>query len=94
MYKLVKYIHKHEFFPVIGNGKNLMSPVQGQDLVNVYYDMFQNRNTIFGNQYNLSGKREIPYVSTIEETTLVFERKVFIPLFTYLVLTLITIMNS
>ena len=77
MYKLVQYIYKHKFFPVFGNGNNLMSPIHAQDLGNAYYDVLQNRNTTFGNQYNLSGKDEITYISILEETASALGKKVF-----------------
>ena len=77
MHKLVRYIHKHKFIPVFGNGKNLMSPVHAQDLGNAYYDVLQNRDTTFGNQYNLSGKYEISYISILEETASALGKKVF-----------------
>ena len=77
MYKLIKYIHKNMFFPVFGNGNNLMSPVHAQDLGNAYYDVLQNRNTAFGNQYNLSGKLDITYISLLEETAAALRKKVF-----------------
>jgi len=76
MYKLVKYIYKHKFFPVFGNGKNLMSPIHAQDLGNAYYDVLQNRNTTFGNQYNLSGKHEITYISILQETASALKKNV------------------
>ena len=77
MHKLVRYIHKHKFIPVFGNGKNLMSPVHAQDLGNAYYDVLQNRDTTFGNQYNLSGKYDITYISILEETASALSKKVF-----------------
>ena len=77
MYKLIKYIHNNMFFPVFGSGNNLMSPVHAQDLGNAYYDVLQNRNTTFGNQYNLSGKFDISYISLLEETASALRKKVF-----------------
>ena len=77
MYKLIKYIHKSMFFPVFGNGNNLMSPVHAQDLGDAYYDVFQNRNTTFGKQYNLSGKLDITYISILKETASALKKKVF-----------------
>ena len=76
MFKLVKYIHSHKFFPVFGNGKNLMSPILAQDLGNAYYDVLHNRNTTFGNQYNLSGKHNITYISILKETASALKRNV------------------
>jgi nucleoside-diphosphate-sugar epimerase len=77
MYKLVQYIHKNKFFPVFGNGKNLMNPIHVKDLGDAYYDVLQNQNTTFGNQYNLSGKHELKYISLLEETAFALGKKVF-----------------
>jgi uncharacterized protein YbjT (DUF2867 family) len=77
MYKLVQYIHKNKFFPVFGNGKNLMNPIHVKDLGDAYYDVLQNQNTTFGNQYNLSGKHELKYISLLKETASALGKKVF-----------------
>ena len=77
MYKLIKYIHKNMFFPVFGNGNNLMSPVNAKDLGNAYYDVLQNKNATFGNQYNLSGKSNMTYISILEEVASALKKKVF-----------------
>jgi len=77
MYKLIQYIHEHKFFPVFGNGKNLMSPVNAKDLGNAFYDVIQNKNATFGNQYNLSGKSDITYISILEEIASAMKKKVF-----------------
>ena len=77
MYKLIQYIHEHKFYPVFGNGKNLMSPVNAKDLGNAYYDVIQNKNATFGNQYNLSGKSDITYISILEEVASAMKKKVF-----------------
>jgi len=77
MHKLVNFIHKHKFFPVFGNGQNLMSPIHAQDLGDAYYDVLQNKNTTFGNQYNLSGKYDNTYISILEETASALNKKVF-----------------
>jgi nucleoside-diphosphate-sugar epimerase len=77
MYKVIQYIHDHRFFPVFGNGKNLMSPVNAKDLGNAYYDVLQNKNATFGNQYNLSGKSDITYISILEEVASALKKKVF-----------------
>jgi len=77
MFKLIHYIHSSKFFPVFGNGKNLMSPVYAKDLGNAYYDVIQNRNATFGNQYNLSGKSNLSYISILEETSSALKKKIF-----------------
>ena len=76
MYKLIKFIHKNRFFPVFGDGNNLMSPIHARDLGNAYYDVLNNRNSTLGNQYNLSGKIDITYISLLKETALALRKKV------------------
>ena len=76
MFKLIKYIHKHKFFPVFGKGNNLMSPINAKDLGDAYYNVIQNRDNTFGNQYNLSGKDDIKYITLLEETVLSLGKKV------------------
>ena len=94
MYKLIQYIHKHKFFPVFGKGNNLMSPVNAKDLGDAYYAVIQNRKTTFGNQYNLSGKDEIKYISLLEETASALGKKVFfIPLPIWLCLVVVYLFN-
>ena len=77
IHKLIQFIHKHKFFPVFGNGKNLMSPVNAKDLGNAYYDVLQNQNATFGNQYNLTGMSDITYISILEETASALNKQVF-----------------
>ncbi len=94
MFKLIRYLHKHKFFPIFGKGNNLMSPVNAKDLGDAYYDVINNRASTFGNQYNLSGKEEITYKSILEETALALGKKVlFIPLPIWLCLILVYLLN-
>ena len=81
MHKLIKYMHKSRFFPVFGNGKNLMSPIHAKDLGDAYYDVLQNRNSTLGKQYNLTGKDDITYISILKETSSLMEKKI---IFVYL----------
>lgn len=66
MYRLVSYLAKHTFFPVFGNGTNLMQPVHAKDLGNAYYQVLANRNVTENNDYNLSGKEPISYIQLLE----------------------------
>lgn len=94
MFKLIRYLHKHKFFPVFGQGNNLMSPVNAKDLGDAYFDVIKNRATTFGNQYNLSGKDDITYKYLLEETALALGKKVlFIPLPIWFCLTLVYLLN-
>lgn len=65
MYKLVDYLSRHRFFPMFGQGKNLMQPVHAKDLGNAYYDVLMNKDKTFNKEYNLSGKNPIKYIDLV-----------------------------
>lgn len=65
MYKLVDYLYKHRFFPMFGNGTNLMQPVHAKDLGYAYYDVLVNRDRTFNRDYDLSGKHPIEYIELV-----------------------------
>ena len=66
MYKLVDYLYRHTFFPLFGDGKNLMQPVHARDLGHAYYSVLKNREKTFNREYNLPGKLPLPYRNIIE----------------------------
>ena len=76
-WKLIDFINSYKFFPVFGSGKNLMQPVNAQDLGNAYFNVLKNRSTTFGNQYNLSGKDQEKYISILKEISSALGKKVF-----------------
>ena len=76
-WKLIDFINSYKFFPVFGSGKNLMQPVNAQDLGNAYFNVLKNRSTTFGNQYNLSGKDQETYISILKEISSALGKKVF-----------------
>jgi nucleoside-diphosphate-sugar epimerase len=65
MYKLIAFLHKIKFFPMFGEGKNLMQPVHARDLGNAYYDVILNRSNTFNKDYNLSGKQPLSYMDLV-----------------------------
>ncbi|MDD4802796.1 MAG: NAD(P)H-binding protein [Syntrophomonas sp.] len=65
MYKLISFLHKIKFFPMFGEGKNLMQPVHARDLGNAYYDVILNRSNTFNKDYNLSGKQPLSYLELV-----------------------------
>lgn len=65
MYRLIAYLSKHKFFPLFGDGSNLMQPVHARDLGNAYYDVITHSDTTKNKQYNLSGKEPLSYLSII-----------------------------
>ena len=61
MYRLITYLARHRFFPLFGNGSNLMQPVHARDLGNAYYDVLINPDTTRNKEYDLSGKEPLTY---------------------------------
>lgn len=61
MYRLVDFLYRHKFFPLFGNGDNLMQPVHARDLGQAYYSVLKNRDKTFNREYNLSGKEALSY---------------------------------
>lgn len=78
MSRLIKFIHRSPFFPIFGNGKNLMQPVRAQDLGEAYYKVIQNEKSTRNVNYNLSGKREIEYENIIKIIADKLHRKILI----------------
>lgn len=78
MYRLVEYLNGHRFFPLFGDGNNLMQPVHARDLGNAYYDILINPEKTKNKQYNLSGKEPQKYIDIINTICLVLKRRVFI----------------
>ena len=66
MYKLVDFLYRHRFFPLFGNGNNLMQPVHARDLGNAYFEVLENREKTFNRDYNLSGRSPITYKNLVE----------------------------
>lgn len=76
-WKLINFINSYSVFPVFGSGKNLMQPVNAEDLGNAYFKVLQNRNKTFGKEYNLSGKDQLTYISILKEISSALGKKVF-----------------
>lgn len=65
MIKLVRFLHRHKFFPIFGKGQNLMQPVHAKDLGDAYYAVIKNWSVTKGKNYNLSGGNALPYIEVI-----------------------------
>ena len=76
-WRLIKFINSYNVFPVFGSGKNLMQPVNAEDLGNAYFQVLQNRSNTFGKQYNLSGRDQISYISILKDISSALGKKVF-----------------
>jgi len=66
MYRLIDYISRHKFFPLFGNGSNLMQPVHARDLGNAYFQVLTNPDAAMNKSYNLSGKEPVTYLDIIK----------------------------
>ena len=76
-WRLINFINSYSVFPVFGSGKNLMQPVNAEDLGNAYFKVLQNKSNTFGKQYNLSGRDQVPYISILKEISSALGKKVF-----------------
>ena len=76
-WRLIKFINAYRFFPVFGSGKNLMQPVNADDLGSAYLKVLKNKSSCYGKQYNLSGRDQISYISILREIATGLDKKVF-----------------
>jgi nucleoside-diphosphate-sugar epimerase len=75
MYKLIDYLYRHTFFPIFGDGRNLMQPVLAQDLANAYYCVLTNRGRTANREYDLSGREPIRYIDLVRTISSILGRK-------------------
>lgn len=66
MSKLIKFLDKSPVYPVFGNGKNLMQPVNGKDLAIAYKQVLDNEDVTKNKEYNLSGEKPIEYLELLK----------------------------
>lgn len=76
-WRLIEFINAYSFFPVFGSGKNLMQPVNAEDLGSAYLKVLKNKSSCYGKQYNLSGRDQISYISILHEIADGLDKKVF-----------------
>jgi dTDP-D-glucose 4,6-dehydratase len=77
MWKLIRYIDNHTFFPIFGSGKNLLQPIHAKDLGEAYFSVLINKRKTFGNQYNLSGYNQITYKDLLRQISSGLNKKTF-----------------
>lgn len=75
MIKLIDFLNRFKFFPLFGNGENLMQPVHARDLGNAYFDVLMNPAVTKNNNYNLSGKNPLTYKKLIETVSSKLNKK-------------------
>lgn len=78
MHKLISYFNKHKFFPLFGDGHNLMQPVHSRDLGNAFYEVIEKRATTFNKNYNLSGLKPQTYYDIIQTVCKSMGKKIVI----------------
>ena len=76
-WKLIQFINSNKFFPVFGSGKNLMQPINIEDLGSAYLAVLKNKKSCYGKQYNLSGRDQISYISILREISTLLDKNVF-----------------
>lgn len=76
LWKLIDYLYHHKFFPVFGNGKNLMQPIHAKDLGEAVHGVLINRTKTFNRSYNVAGTEAISYQRMLEIITRELKTKV------------------
>jgi len=75
MYKLITFLDRVKFFPMFGQGSNLMQPVHASDLGNAYYAIIQNRSRTFNKDYNLGGQEALSYLDLVQTVSSALNRR-------------------
>jgi len=75
MNKLIKFIDKFPIYPIFGNGKNLMQPVNAKDLARAYIQVIENSDITKNQNYNLSGKYPEKYKHLINTVSKHLDKK-------------------
>lgn len=75
MHKLVRYLSRHRFFPVFGNGTSQMQPIYVGDLAKAVYLCLKEEKTV-NRAYNLSGKAPLEYREIVKLIVGKLNRKV------------------
>lgn len=88
MSRLIKFLDKSPIYPIFGNGKNLMQPVNAIDLARAYIQVIENSEVTKNENYNLSGKYPEKYkylINTVskhlDKKTILIKLPIFISYF-------------
>lgn len=65
--RLVEWFRKHRWFPVFGDGRNLLQPVFVEDLVDVMVEALHN-STAIRRDYTVAGPEPLEYMTFLRET--------------------------
>ena len=70
----IKIVDHLRLVPLIGNGKNLLQPVNGEDLGNAYYELILRKDISYGD-YILSGESPISMKEVMESISRLLGKK-------------------
>lgn len=75
--KLISFMQKFKYFPVFGNGENLMQPIYVEDLAESYFKVIINKSKTFNKSYNLPGKEPISYMNLLKTVEKKLNKKIY-----------------
>ncbi|WP_436867724.1 NAD-dependent epimerase/dehydratase family protein [Staphylococcus shinii] len=78
MNRLIKFIDKFPIYPIFGNGKNLMQPVNAIDLARAYIQVIENSEVTKNENYNLSGRYPEKYKNLINTVSKHLSKKIIL----------------
>lgn len=78
MSRLIKFLDKSPIYPIFGNGKNLMQPVNAIDLARAYIQVIENSELTKNENYNLSGRYPEKYKNLINTVSKHLNKKIMI----------------
>ncbi|MCD8892231.1 NAD-dependent epimerase/dehydratase family protein [Staphylococcus nepalensis] len=78
MSRLIKFLDKSPIYPIFGNGKNLMQPVNAIDLARAYIQVIENSEVTKNENYNLSGRYPEKYKNLINTVSKHLNKKIMI----------------
>ena len=75
LHKLIRFCYRYQFFPIFGQGNNLLQPIHAEDLAQAIVSVLLNPN-ITG-AYDLSGGTVITFVELIALVEKILEKSVY-----------------
>lgn len=75
IFRLISFLYRFKFFPVFGNGENLMQPVYINDVIEAIISALNTPGTI-RKSYDIGGRDAITYNDLIDTTALKLGKKI------------------
>lgn len=75
LHKLIQFCHRFQFFPVFGQGNNLLQPIHADDLAQALFSVWQNPS--LQGQYDLSGETVITFRSLLHLVSQLLEKPIY-----------------